>query len=111
MKRLRSRSVPVDRPGARSRRGEIEEDETIKHGELAAVEDRKEAGREMRREIGESHETRENERDRPSEEAEGDQRPADKLHCPGEIKQSCRHLVDEGHSGRKGEQLAGAVLE
>src|SRR5271154_5379116 len=64
----------------------------------------------MHHEVGEGHESGQNERDRAREQAEHDQRASDQLRRAGEQEQAMRHLVEAGKEG-KAQQLSRAMLQ
>src|SRR4029077_11229430 len=72
MKRLLAlvHDFSIDAPRASTDKDHIEEDEAIENGRIAAVERGKEGFRQMLREIGDRHVTREDESDRPRKEPE-----------------------------------------
>jgi len=63
----------------RPRDEEIKEDKAVKDGRVAAVDHRKERLRRMTHKVGDGHVASEDERDRPSQETDGDQSAANQL--------------------------------
>src|SRR5260221_166136 len=82
MGRLRLAARGVEAPGAAAGGREIEEDEAIEDGRVAAVGDREEAVRRGRHEIGDRHVAAEDEADRAGEETDDDHDPAHQLDQP-----------------------------
>ena len=74
----------VEAPRSAAREGEVEEHEAEEDGRLALVQEREEAVRRVRDEIGEGHLAGEDEGDRPREEPERQQDAADDLENAGE---------------------------
>src|SRR5260370_734104 len=70
---------PVEAPGAAAGEGKIEEDEAVEDRGIAAIEDREEIDRRVRHEIGDRHVARQDEGNRPREQAERQQRAANEL--------------------------------
>src|SRR6266403_2753326 len=93
----------VEAPGPAARGGEIEEHEAVKHRQLAAVEQGPEASSGVRPEIGECHLAAKNERARPREQPEEQQRAADQLERSREAEQRER-LQRLRHGRGKAEQ-------
>ena len=89
-------------------RGEIEEDEAVQHGELAAVDERPETLRRVGDEIGERHQPGEHERHGTREEADQEQRAADELQYSGHAGEG-PELQRKRARNREVEQLLRAV--
>ena len=73
----------IDAPRPAAGRGEVKEHEAVERGELAAIDERPETLRRMHHEISEGHFTGENERHRPRENPEEEQRAAEEFERPG----------------------------
>src|SRR5882762_7206763 len=98
----------VEAPGPAAGCGEIEEHEAVKRGQLAAVEQGPEALSGVRHEIGECHLAGQNERDRPREQPDEQQRAADQLERSREADQR-EQRRRAGHRRGEAEQLLRAV--
>src|SRR5262249_14509687 len=100
----------VEAPGSSTGDRQGQEDEAIEHGELALIQHRVEALRRVRHEIGDCHEARQDEGNRPCKQADQNEQPTNQLknsRCPEK-----RHelKVVERRNMRKAEELGGAVL-
>src|ERR1700751_1571118 len=101
----------VDTPGTRACKDEIEKDEAVNRGELAAVQHRIKASARMHHEIGDRGEAAEDEGDRPREQADREQDAADELNHAADTGE--RRELDIGEIGNDGkaEDFPGAVLQ
>jgi hypothetical protein len=87
-------------PGARSGRGQEQEDAAVEHGKLSLVQHRDKdiALRAVGHEVTDRHLARENERDRADEESDQQQRAADQFEDAGNADQrSDRDVVEHRH--------------
>src|SRR5258707_2467933 len=98
--------IGAPRPGAGE--GEIEENEAIERRKFAAVQQRIESLAGMRDEIGGGGKARENEGDRPREQADREQDAPDQFNQPADPRQRTDLDVGENRGGGKTENFAGA---
>src|SRR5689334_3462724 len=105
---LRSIAPAIEAPRPAARGGEVEEYEAVEQRALAAVQDRPEAFRRMRHEVGDCHLAREDEGDRPGEKPDQHQAAAEALKHAGEAEQR-EELDRPGERRREAEQLHHAM--
>src|SRR6266705_3870447 len=96
-------------PGAGE--GEIKENEAVERGKFAAVQQRIESPARMRHEIGGGRKARENEGDRPGEQADREQDAPDQFNQPTDPRQrTALNVCEHGREG-KAENFPRAVLK
>src|SRR3954469_22482302 len=87
---------PIQTPRPPAREGEIEEDEAIEDGGVAAVKDREEPARRVAHPVGDRHLAREQERHWTREQAKHQQRAADEF----------QHAAEAGYAEQVGRGLS-----
>src|SRR5215207_6987465 len=99
----------VKAPGSWAGEHQIQEHKAVQDGGVAPVEHRKQVARRMRHPVRDRHLAREQEGDRPGEQAEQEERPAHEF----EQARDPGHGCDRGRvgMGREAEQLLGSVQE
>ena len=104
-------SQGIEAPCPRAREDEIEEDEAIDRGELAAVQHRIEIPPGMHHEIGDRREAREDEGNGPREQADREQDAADQLDQAAGAGEGIDLDIGKGGNGGKTKDLSGTMLK